>query len=304
MFGTRALGNTAEPIPEQTRRAIVAEWFENVAPPVFINAAVNDGAGLETLGRALERFDIAPEEVLVNIELGDQPIHYEAIRDRWQEGIRRLGEAYMPRLASLRDPGLYLLGAKTPTEHDCRFTNVLEAYRALNELQSAGQIAAIGVCSTDWRIVQEIDAAVKVDWVMLAGSLNLMNHPTDVLDFVATLAQRQIPVINAGVFHCGFLVGSSRYGDRIVSAESATDRPLCAWRKAFVALCHGHGITPAHASIQFALSPPGIVAVALNTSHPDRVAENVASVGDKVPDSFWSSMKEEGLLAADYPYLG
>jgi D-threo-aldose 1-dehydrogenase len=70
-----------------------------------------------------------------------------------------------------------------------------------------------------------------------------------------------------------------------------------------VALCHGHGVTPTQACIQFALAGPGVVAVLLNSSHPDRVAENVGSVQRLVPDLFWASMKEEGLLAAGYPYV-
>ena len=51
-------------------------------------------------------------------------------------------------------------------------------------------------------------------------------------------------------------------------------------------------------------SAPGIVAVALNTSHPDRVADNVEMVLKESRNGFWASMKEEGLIAEDYPYLG
>jgi D-threo-aldose 1-dehydrogenase len=63
-------------------------------------------------------------------------------------------------------------------------------------------------------------------------------------------------------------------------------------------------VTPAQACIQFALAGPGVVSVLLNSSRPDRVTENIASVQRKVPDTFWASMKEEGLIADDYPHLG
>jgi D-threo-aldose 1-dehydrogenase len=139
---------------------------------------------------------------------------------------------------------------------------------------------------------------------MIAGSLTVMNHPAELLDFISSLAARQVAVINSAVFHSGFLVGGRYFDNRVADAGDPADQRLFAWRKSFVALCHGHGVSPAHACIQFGLSAPGIVAVALNSSHPDRVAENVQSVLTKVPDSFWTSMKEEGLLAADYPYLG
>ena len=51
------------------------------------------------------------------------------------------------------------------------------------------------------------------------------------------------------------------------------------------------------------LSGPGVAAVIMNSSHPDRVSENAVCVQRLVPDLFWASMKEEGLLAADYPRL-
>jgi D-threo-aldose 1-dehydrogenase len=331
MFGSSALGDALQSIPEQTKRAIVGQWIEHVTPPVLIDTAGKYGAGraLEMLGLALDRLDISPEEVIINNKLGwkraplrgaepkfepgvwvnlqrdaVQSISYDGILDCWQEGIRLLGGRFVPRLVSLHDPDEYLAAATSAVDRDRRFEDVLEAYRALFDLKSAGQVAAVGIGAKDWRIAREIDAAVELDWVMLAGSCTVLNHPAEILEFIASLATRQIPIVNSAVFHSGFLVGGRHFDDRVANLESTADRRLFSWRKAFVALCHGNGISPAHACIQFGLSPPGVVAVALNTSHPDRVAENVASVLNRVPDSFWVAMKEEGLLAAEYPYLG
>ena len=60
----------------------------------------------------------------------------------------------------------------------------------------------------------------------------------------------------------------------------------------------------AHACVQFGLSVPGVVAVALNTSRPARIHDNVAAVTATVPGEFWTALKREGLISADYPYLG
>jgi D-threo-aldose 1-dehydrogenase len=201
-------------------------------------------------------------------------------------------------------PDEYLAAATSPAEHDQRFESILTTFRALVDLKTAGQVAGIGAAARNWRIIQAIDAAVDLDWVMIAGSLTVMHHPPELLDSIASLAERQIAVVNAAVFHGGFLVGSQRHSGRVPDPENSADQGLFGWRKSFVALCHGHGISPAHACIQFGLSAPGIVAVALDTTHPDRVAENVESVLTSVPSSLWASMKEERLLAADYPYLG
>jgi D-threo-aldose 1-dehydrogenase len=331
VFGSSALGNAFQSIPEQTKLAIVGEWFRQVGPPVVIDAAGKYGAGLalEVLGRALNRFEISPGDVIINNKLawkraprnGDQPvfepgvwmnlqhdaqqcISYEGILECWEEGCRLLGGRFVPQLASVHDPDEYLAAATSASDRDRRFDEILGAYRALGELKDAGLVLGIGVGAKDWRAVKQIDNAVQLDWVMLANSFTVMSHPPELIDFIAGLGQRQIPIINSAVFHSGFLVGGRYFDYRVVHPDNTADKPLFAWRKAFVALCEGHGVSPAHACVQFGLSAPGIIAVALNSRHPDRIAENIESVLKKVPASFWASMKEEGLLAEDYPYLG
>jgi hypothetical protein len=71
MFGTSSLGNAFETIPEATKLAICGEWFRHVASPVFIDTAGKYGAGLalEVIGKALDRLDIPPEQVILNNKL-------------------------------------------------------------------------------------------------------------------------------------------------------------------------------------------------------------------------------------------
>jgi D-threo-aldose 1-dehydrogenase len=204
----------------------------------------------------------------------------------------------------VHDPDEYLAAATSAAERDRRFHDILDAYRALDELKQAGLVQGVGIGAKDWRSIQQIDQHVKLDWVMMANSFTVMSHPPELIAFITNLKDRGVGIINSAVFHAGFLVGGRYFDYRVVNPDHPDDRPLFAWRKAFVALCEAHGVAPAEACIEFGRSAPGIAAVALNTSHPDRVAENVEMVLKKLPDGFWASMKEEGLIAADFPYLG
>jgi D-threo-aldose 1-dehydrogenase len=56
------------------------------------------------------------------------------------------------------------------------------------------------------------------------------------------------------------------------------------------------------ACIRFGLTPPGVVAISLNTSDPARVKDNVASVQAEIPGEFWREAKQLGLISRDYPY--
>src|SRR5262249_43196091 len=118
---------------------------------------------------------------------------------------------------------------------------------------------------------------------------------------MAELASRRIPIILSRVFESGFLMGDNWLDGYLMSAEDTAQRSFIAWRKAFVALCDGHGITPGQACIEFALWMPGVVAVQIDSSHADRVGENIRSAFVEVPANFWASMREEGLLGADVP---
>jgi D-threo-aldose 1-dehydrogenase len=331
VFGTSVLGNAFQPIPNQTKSSIISEWFRHVAPPVFIDTAGKYGAGmaLEVIGQTLDRLEIAPHEVIINNKLawkraplkGTEPnfepgvwmnlqhdaelrVSYDGILECWEEGCRLLAGRYVPQLVSVHDPDEYLAAAPSPAERDRRFEDILGAFRALHELKEAGLVVGVGVGAKDWRTVRQIDAVVDLDWVMLANSFTVMHHPAELIQFVGSLAERRIGIVNSAVFHAGFLVGGRYFDYRVANPDDPAGRRLFSWRKSFVALCQGHGISPAHACIQFGLSAPGIVAVALNTSHPERIADNVNSVLRKVPNSFWVSLKEEGLLEEDYPYLG
>ncbi len=110
-------------------------------------------------------------------------------------------------MVSVHDPDEYLAAASSPAERQRRLADILDAYRALADLKRNGEVAAIGIGSKDWRIVQEIAAMVSLDWAMLANSLTIFRHPPELLAFVSDLESRGITVINAAVSHAGFLTG-------------------------------------------------------------------------------------------------
>jgi D-threo-aldose 1-dehydrogenase len=280
VFGTAALGNVPQVIPEQRKLEICGEWFQHIKPPVFIDVTYKhgDGLALEVLGRMLRRLDVEGDEIVIHLTLGA-----DQLAEDWEKSCRLLGSEFRPKLISICNPG------------DA-------ACRTVSEWKAAGLVLGAGVASRDLQLLSSLSPVV--DWVVLTGGFTLMRHPTELLTLMAELAARQIPIVVSGVFEGGFLVGRNRLDGRVPSADVPADRSLLAWRTSFAALCHGHSVTPAQVCIQFALSGPGVVAVMLNSSHPDRVAENVGCVERAVPDVFWTSLKEEGLLAADYGYLG
>ena len=119
-----------------------------------------------------------------------------------------------------------------------------------------------------------------------------------------TLHQRGVGIINSAVFNAGFLTGGRFFNYKAIAPDTDENKRIFRWREDFLNICRKHHVEPAAACIHFAMSPPGVSAVSLNTSDPLRIRSNAELVNAKVPEAFYREMKEKGLIDKDYPYLG
>jgi D-threo-aldose 1-dehydrogenase len=233
-----------------------------------------------------------------------QKISYQGILECWEQGCELLGQKYKPQIVSVHDPDEYLAQASTQSERKNKFDDIIAAYQALIELKQNGQTKAVGIGAKNWKVIQEITKEIDLDWVMLAVSFTVYSHPPALIDFIDELTDKQISIINSAVFHAGFLTGGKYFDYRILNPEREEDKPYFSWRKKFFALCNQYRVKPADVCVQFAQSHPGVISIALNTSKPERVEQNIASVMTEIPHEFWQSLKQNGLISRDYSYLG
>jgi len=331
VFGTSALGNLYQAYSDELKLTILREMVKNTDQPVVLDSAGKYGAGLalEVIGNGLRTLGVPPEKVIISNKLAwvrtplrgpeptfetgvwfglkhdaEQAISYEGILRCWEQGCDLLGAPYRPRLVSVHDPDEFLNSAAGPAQRQRALQDVEGAYRALHELKHKGQVGPIGLGAKDWTVVRELADLVSLDWVMLACSLTVFHHPPEVIELVDSLSRRGIGIINSAVFHAGFLTGGKFFDYRELHQDDPADQPLYAWRDKFHALCRQFDILPAAACVSFAMSPPGVAAIALNTSRPEQVQRNRDLANADIPAPFWTAMKDAGLISRDYPYLG
>jgi len=65
-------------------------------------------------------------------------------------------------------------------------------------------------------------------------------------------------------------------------------------------VCGKFVINPAEACVQFALTVPGTNNVALNTTSPNRVKENIRMAQIGIPSEFSETLRTKGLIKSDY----
>jgi len=328
IFGTSGLGNLFVALDDELKMKIVEACITLSGGNAVFDSAGKYGAGLalEVLGRALRRLKIAPDNVIISNKLGwlrtplntaeptfepgvwkhlqhdaVQKIGYDGIMECFQQGNQLL-DGYTPQLVSVHDPDEYLAGAngRHDLEHR-RYEDILDAYDALFDLKRQGRVSAVGVGAKDWRVIKRIVQDVPLDWVMFANSMTLKSHPPELMELIRQLADQGVTVINSAVFHSGFLVGSDYYDYRRQQRDDPTSAPLYRWREEFFAVCEEFHIAPAAACVQFALHVPGVSSIALHSSDPARVKENLQLGSRTLPEAFWRTLRERQLIAVDWP---
>ena len=330
IFGTSALGNLYSALSNETKTDIIKKCLFYVPKPVVFDSAGKYGAGLalEKLGEILENLQVAPGDIIISNKLGwlrvplsgplptfekgvwmdikndaRQNISYQGILECWEQGNVLLGGNYKPQLVSVHDPDEYLITAKNDAEFNSRFSCIVEAYKALSVLKSQGKVKAIGVGAKNWKTIRLITNEVDLDWVMFANSMTIYRHPKDLLDFIERLHVKGVAIINSAVFHAGFLTGGDFFDYVSIKPDSDENRAKFKWREDFFDTCKKHDVVPANACVQFAMTPPGVISISLNTSNPDRVKNNVESIECKIPQDFWIDMVRKKLIDNNYPHL-
>lgn len=329
IFGTSGLGNLYVDLDESVKCEIVKEVFVHSKGSVVFDTAGKYGAGLalESLGKCFRELQVKPEDVIISNKLAwvrtelktpeptfevgvwkdlkhdaVQQISYDGIIACFEQGNELLG-GYIPQLVSVHDPDEYLATAKNEAEAGKLYKDILEAYRALADLKNMGKVKAIGVGAKNWKSIEKISHDINLDWAMVANSMTIKSHPKDLLQFMETLKQKGVQIINSAVFHSGFLIGGDYYDYKLMKPDLEENKALFTWRNDFFQLCKEFNIKPAEACVRFALSAPSVVSIALSTTNPQRVKENIEMAYVEIPQEFWAQMKAKGLISNDYSYL-
>jgi D-threo-aldose 1-dehydrogenase len=326
IFGTSGLGNLYVALDDDVKQAIVKQSILNSRKPAVFDTAGKYGAGLalESLGKALRNEAVDPNDVVISNKLGwlrtelktaeptfepgvwkglkydaVQNISYDGILECYEQG-KQLLNGYHTAFVSVHDPDEYLMAAVDDQDRARRYQDILDAYRALAELKRKGEVQAIGVGAKNWKTIEQITNDVELDWVMIANSMTIHSHPAELLTFMHDLEARGIAIINSAVFNAGFLTGGDFYNYRLINQQSKEGMALFEWRNSFHTICNDFNIKPAAACVQFGLSAPGVTSIALSTTNPERVKQNIAMAEAMIPVLFWQQLCNEGLIDRSY----
>jgi D-threo-aldose 1-dehydrogenase len=138
---------------------------------------------------------------------------------------------------------------------------------------------------------------------MFANKLTIYHHPPEIVTFIEKIHNEGVGIIDSAIFNGGFLTGGDFFDYRKINPSVTEDQKLLAWREKFYAICEEYHILPGDACLKFAFAMPQISAIALNPSKPSRINRNVGLLNSELPSEFWTELKRQGIIHAQFAYL-
>jgi D-threo-aldose 1-dehydrogenase len=315
-FGGAPLGDLYELSPEErVERTIETAWEEGIrlfdTSPLYgaglsehrlgyvLRRKPRDAFVLSTkVGRLLEpRAGTREETGLFAGGLRFAPVYdysYDGCMRSIEDSYQRLGINRID-IALIHDVDAWIHGP----DYERRFGEAMEgAYRALDDLRSAGIIRAVGAGLNEVEPCVRFAKAGDFDCFLLAGRYTLLEQ--DGLDDLLPLAEaQQFSILLGGPFNSGILATGAKPGARYNYTPAPPE--IMQRVDAIERVCEAHGVPLAAAAIQFPLGHQRIASIIPGAVSPEEVSHNRALMGLEIPAALWDDLKTEGLLLASAP---
>lgn len=319
-FGAAPLGNLYQPVSDEEAKAALQAGID--AGLGYVDTAPHYGHGLSErrVGDGLR----SQKDIVLSTKVGRilrpypelagrmderhgfcSPLPFEQHYDYSHDGIMRSYEDSLTRLGLARADILFIhdIGRRTHGDANGQFMEQLVAgggLKALEALRRAGAIAGFGLGVNEWEICLDVMALADLDFILLAGRYSLLEQ-TALDAFLPSCVARGTAVVIGGAYNSGILATGVRSG-RPAHYDYGVAPPAVVERvRALEEVCDAFEIPLAAAALQFPLAHPAVASVVLGLGKASRVRQTVDLYNTQIPQAFWASLVERGLLRADAP---
>ena len=134
------------------------------------------------------------------------------------------------------------------------------------------------------------------DIFLLALQYSLLDHEVALQKTFPMIEKRDMSVVVGAPLNGGYLAGRDRF-----NYDSAIPEKMKQKYAAISNIAYKYGIDMKTAALQFAEAPEVVSAIIPGARTAEQIHENVAAMKVKIPNDFWSELKEEGLIAQAAP---
>jgi D-threo-aldose 1-dehydrogenase len=303
-FGTAPIGNLYRQVQEQEALdAVSAAWAAGVR---HFDTAPHYGLGLaeRRLGAALAGQN--RKDYVLSTKVGrllrpnpapagrdtdgfDVPDDLVRVRDYSRDGVLRSIEESLKRLGTDRIDIVY---THDPDDYWNEALN--GAVPALSALRDEGVIGAWGAGMNQAEMLHRFVTETDINAIMLAGRYTLLEQGA-ADELLPACLEREVAVVNVGVFNSGLLSKSRPAADATYNYQSAP-RELLDRANQLAEICEAHGTTLPAAAVAFPYQHPAVTSVVLGMRTPAQVQQNLDLISQTVPQALWDELRDRGLI--------
>lgn len=234
----------------------------------------------------------------------DTPMPFDAHYDYTYDGIMRSFEDSTQRLGLAEIDILLVhdIGIDTHGEKDPYYFQQLASggYKALDELRQQGLIKAVGLGVNETEICERVMGIGQFDCFLLAGRYSLLEQ--NALDtFLPKCEEYGASIILGGPYNSGILATGVKNGGVPHYNYEPAPANIISKVGQIEDICQQFSVPLAAAALQFPLGHSTVATVIPGMGNERRVTKTVELFDHVIPDEFWSSLKQAGLLREDAP---
>ena len=301
-FGGASIANLFAPVPRDVAMATLQtawdggmRYFDTA--PFYGHGLSERRTGDFLQGQDRDAFVLSTKvgKLLRPVPLGQvpdygfaDPLPFAVDFDYSRDAILRSFEYSLARLGLNRIDVLYvhdLERAALGASYDGHFRTFMDSgHRALDDLKSAGAIAAWGLGSNEVAAILAVMRRVRIDALLLAGRYTLLDR-TAAAELMPLCLEQGVGVVLGGVFNSGILATGPVAGAHFDYGPPNQD--ILARVAALAAHAAAQGASLPGAALQFALQHPAVASVLIGSAKPASVTRNFALMSPDLPATIW-----------------
>ena len=219
---------------------------------------------------------------------------YDGVMRAFEDSLQRLALERMD-ICFIHDIDVFTRGAEQPKVFEQAMDG---AWKALESLRNQSVVKAIGVGVNEWEVCHAALQARDFDCFLLAGRYTLLEQ--DALDaFLPLCEKRGAAVVVGGGFNSGILATGAVEGAKYNYAPAPAD--IMDRVRKIEAVCAEYDVPLAAAALQFVVAHPAVPCFIAGTRTVEQLRQNLKWFSHRIPEAFWSDLKERNLLREDAP---
>lgn len=164
---------------------------------------------------------------------------------------------------------------------------IREAFPTLVKLREEGVIKAVGCGMNQTKSLTRFVHEVDLDCLLLAGRYTILDNASG-RELLRLCREKNIGVVLGGIFNSGLLANpdENKTFDYVDALPEIVRKA-----QAMSELAQSHGVSLAHAAVQFGLRHIGVSSIVIGARNAIEIDQDLSYASEIIPDAFWDALQ-------------